>query len=120
MLLLLLFLIPVLGMVAFAIDAGMMVLLRTEVRNAVDSGSLAAALVLQSDPDAVTQAEDAARDYIQQNRGRPSFRRHRVGANPPNRTPDGCLQEGGRGDQTSSTSPIGEANHEKPSQKILD
>jgi Flp pilus assembly protein TadG len=68
MLLLLLFLIPVLGMVAFAIDAGMMVLLRAEVQNAVDSGALAAALTLQSDPDAIAEAEDAARDFIQRNR----------------------------------------------------
>jgi Flp pilus assembly protein TadG len=68
MLLLLLFLIPVLGMVAFAIDAGMMALLRAEVQNAVDSGALAAALTLQADPEALVEAEDAARDFIQENR----------------------------------------------------
>ena len=68
MLLLLLLLVPILGMVAFAIDAGMMVLLRAEVQNAVDSGALAAALTLQSDPDAIAKAEKAAREFIQRNR----------------------------------------------------
>jgi Flp pilus assembly protein TadG len=68
MLLLLLPLIPVLGMVAFAIDIGMMVLLRAEVQNAVDAGAIAAALVLQADPTALDEAEGAARDYVRQNR----------------------------------------------------
>ena len=57
MLLLLLLLIPVLGMVAFAIDAGMMVVLRAEVQNAVDAGALAAALTLQDDPGALDEAD---------------------------------------------------------------
>jgi hypothetical protein len=46
----------------------MMILLRAEVQNAVDSGALAAGLVLQADPDAISEAETAARTYIQQNR----------------------------------------------------
>jgi Flp pilus assembly protein TadG len=68
MLLLLLLLIPVLGMVAFAIDIGLMVLLRSEVQNAVDAGAIAAALVLQADPDALDEAEEAAREFVQANR----------------------------------------------------
>lgn len=58
----------ILGMVAFAIEIGRMSLLRSEVQNAVDSGALAASLVLQVDSQDLVGAADAAEEFIQRNR----------------------------------------------------
>lgn len=63
-----LFLIPVLAMVAFSVDLGLMVLLRAEVQSAVDAGALAAAIELQNDPDAVEKAGETAKEFVQLNR----------------------------------------------------
>ena len=68
MILMLLMLVIVIGMVAFSVDLGLMVLLRSEIQNAVDAGSLAAALKLQANPKGIQAAEDAARQYVQLNR----------------------------------------------------
>jgi len=54
--------------VAFSVDAGLMLLTRAEIQNAVDSGALAAALELQQDPDGIPAADDSARKFIQVNR----------------------------------------------------
>ena len=67
MILMLLLLVVVIGMVAFAVDAGLMVVLRAEVQNAVDSGALAAGLKLQDNPDEVNEAVDYAKEYVQRN-----------------------------------------------------
>ena len=68
MILMLIFLVAVIGMVAFSVDIGLSVLLRAEVQNAVDSGALAACLKLKQDPDKISEAEDAARQFVQLNR----------------------------------------------------
>lgn len=68
MILMLVLLVIVIGMVAFAVDAGLMVLLRAQIQNAVDAGALAAALQLRNDSDDIGAAEDAARAYVQLNR----------------------------------------------------
>ncbi len=68
MLLMLFLLTIVIGMVAMSVDAGLMVLLRAEIQNAVDSGALAAALRLQGDPGNIDEAERIARYYVQRNR----------------------------------------------------
>ena len=68
MILMLVLLIIVVGMVAFAVDVGLMVLLRAELQNAVDAGALAGSLELQEDPNDVPAAEDAAREFVQLNR----------------------------------------------------
>jgi Flp pilus assembly protein TadG len=68
MILMLALLIAILGMVAFAVDAGLMVLSHAEAQNAVDSAALAAALELQEDPQNVSAAESAARNFVQLNR----------------------------------------------------
>jgi Flp pilus assembly protein TadG len=65
--LLLLFLIPVLTMVAFAVDAGRIVLLRSEIQNAVDAGALAAQLQLQLDSRDVEAAERMAQEFVRIN-----------------------------------------------------
>src|SRR4030067_1657681 len=69
MILMLFLLVVVISMVALAVDVGLMVLLRAQVQNAVDSGALAAALKLQGDPQEIQAAEDAARQFVQLNRG---------------------------------------------------
>ena len=68
MILMLFLLVVVIAMVALAVDVGLMVLLRAQVQNAVDSGALAAALKLQGDPQEIQAAEDAARQFVQLNR----------------------------------------------------
>ena len=68
MILMLILLVLVIGMVAFAVDAGLMVLLRAEIQNAVDAGALAAALELQQDDRDIQAAEDAARRFVRLNR----------------------------------------------------
>lgn len=68
MILMLLLLTIIIGMVAMSVDAGLMVLLRAEIQNAVDAGALAAALRLQGDPENIDAAESAARNYVQHNR----------------------------------------------------
>jgi len=68
MILMLLLLTIVIAMVAFSVDAGLMVLLRAEIQNAVDAGAVAAALRLQGDPTNIDEAEIAAREYVQHNR----------------------------------------------------
>jgi Flp pilus assembly protein TadG len=56
------------GMVAFAVDFGLMTLLRAQIQNAVDAGTLAASLKLKEDPKAIAEAEAAAREFVQLNR----------------------------------------------------
>lgn len=56
------------GMVAFAVDFGLMTLQRAQIQNAVDAGTLAASLQLRVDPTAITDAEAVAREYVQYNR----------------------------------------------------
>lgn len=68
MVLMLVFLIIVIGMVAFAVDAGLTVLLGAEVQNAVDAGALAAGLRLQANARNIQGAENAAREYVRRNR----------------------------------------------------
>ncbi|MFH1266133.1 MAG: VWA domain-containing protein [Planctomycetota bacterium] len=68
MILMLFLLTIVIAMVAFAVDVGLMVLLRAEIQNAVDSAALAAALRLRANPAGIQAAEDAARQYVQLNR----------------------------------------------------
>jgi hypothetical protein len=63
-----LLLVVLVGMVAFATDTGRMYLLRAQVQNAVDSGALAANLVLKDDHEAIDNAAAAARFYVQANR----------------------------------------------------
>ncbi len=58
----------IVGMVAFAIEVGRMCILRSEVQNAVDAGALAASLQLSQDPDGLEAAKAAAQAYVQQNR----------------------------------------------------
>jgi len=67
MVLMLLLLIVVLAMVAFSVDLGLMVLLRAQIQNAVDSGALAATLKLQDDPGELDKAEATAREYVRLN-----------------------------------------------------
>ena len=57
----------VLAMVAFAIDVGRLMLLRSQIQNAVDAGALAASLKLKQDPNAVNDAEALARTYVRLN-----------------------------------------------------
>lgn len=68
MVLMLVLLTIVIGMVAMSVDAGLMVLLRAEIQNAVDAGAVAAALRLQGDPENIDEAESMARNYVQRNR----------------------------------------------------
>jgi Flp pilus assembly protein TadG len=68
MILMLVLLTIVIGMVAMSVDAGLMVLLRAEIQNAVDAGAVAAALRLQGDPENIDEAESMARNYVQRNR----------------------------------------------------
>lgn len=68
MVLMLVLLVVVIGMVAFAVDTGLMVLLRSEIQNAVDAGGLAAALELQQDNEDIEAAEATARRYVRLNR----------------------------------------------------
>lgn len=68
MVLMLFLLVIVIGMVAFAVDAGLMVLLRAQIQNAVDAGALAAALQLRDNNQDIQTAEEAARAYVQLNR----------------------------------------------------
>jgi len=56
------------GTVAFAVDFGLMTLQRAQIQNAVDAGTLAASLKLRTDPDAIVDAEAAARQFVQLNR----------------------------------------------------
>jgi len=67
MMLMLALLIVVVGMVAFTVDVGLMVLLQAEVQNAVDAGAVAAALELQRRPYDFDAARNAARDFVQLN-----------------------------------------------------
>jgi len=67
MLLMLLLLVIVIGTVAFAVDAGLVVLLRAEMQNAVDAGALAAALQLQDDPNDFPKARRKAKEFVQLN-----------------------------------------------------
>jgi Flp pilus assembly protein TadG len=68
MILMLVLLTIVIGMVAMSVDAGLMVLLRAEIQNAVDAGAVAAALRLQGDSANIDEAEGMARDYVRRNR----------------------------------------------------
>ncbi|NQT16922.1 MAG: VWA domain-containing protein [Planctomycetes bacterium] len=68
MVLMVFFLVIVIGMVAFAVDAGLTVLLGAEIQNAVDSGALAAGLRLQDNANDIEAAEDAARRFVRLNR----------------------------------------------------
>ena len=68
MLLMVLLLIVLGAMVAFAVDVGLMAVLYAEVQDAVDSGGLAAALTLQQDSEDIQGAEEAAKRFIQLNR----------------------------------------------------
>lgn len=68
MVMMLVLLVVVIGMVAMALDVGLMVQLRSEIQNAVDSGALAAALQLQQDRKDIEAAEAAARSYVRLNR----------------------------------------------------
>ena len=68
MVLMLVLLMIVIGMVAFAVDVGLMVLLRAEIQNAVDSGALAAGLKLHEDRQDIQAAEDVARKFVRLNR----------------------------------------------------
>ncbi len=56
------------GMVAFAVDFGLMTLQRAQIQNAVDAGTLAASLKLRVDPSAIADAEAAAKQFVQLNR----------------------------------------------------
>lgn len=67
MVLVLLLLIPLLAMVAFSVDVGRIVLLRSEIQNAVDAGTLAAQLKLQLDSQDVEGAEEEAREFVRLN-----------------------------------------------------
>ena len=67
MILMLFLLVIVIGTVAFAVDAGLVVLLRAEIQNAVDSGALAAALQLQDDQKDMEAARAEAQKFIQLN-----------------------------------------------------
>ena len=67
MILMLFLLVIVIGTVAFAVDAGLVVLLRAEIQNAVDSGALAAALQLQDDQKDMQAARAEAQKFIQLN-----------------------------------------------------
>jgi len=58
----------IVGIVAFVVDIGMMTLLRAEIQNAVDAGTLAATLQFQNDPDDADAAGKAALEFIQRNR----------------------------------------------------
>lgn len=58
----------IVGMVAFAVDVGLMSLLRSQVQNAVDSATLAASLKLREDPEAIAEAQEIARQFVQLNR----------------------------------------------------
>jgi hypothetical protein len=58
----------IIGMVAFATEVGRMFLLRGEVQNAVDAGAIAAALQLREGANATAQAAAIAKDFVQRNR----------------------------------------------------
>jgi len=58
----------IVGMVAFAVDVGLMTLLRSQIQNAVDAGTLAASLSLRQDPSAIEDARAAAEEFVQLNR----------------------------------------------------
>ena len=58
----------IIGMVAFAVDVGLMSLLRSQIQNAVDSATLAASLKLRKDPTAIEEAQAVARQFVQLNR----------------------------------------------------
>jgi Flp pilus assembly protein TadG len=58
----------IIGMVAFAVDLGLMVVLRSQIQNAVDAGALAASLTLRADANAIDDAVAAAEQYVQLNR----------------------------------------------------
>jgi Mg-chelatase subunit ChlD len=62
------FLTVIVGVAAFAVDLGMVTLLRSQIQNAVDAAALAAVLQLNQDPSAIEQAENLAREYVQRNR----------------------------------------------------
>ena len=68
MMLILLMLPVIIGMVAFSIDIGLITLLRAQIQNSVDSGALAASLMLQEDADALEEAAAEAERFIQLNR----------------------------------------------------
>jgi hypothetical protein len=58
----------IVGMVAFAVDVGLMTLLRSQIQNAVDAGTLAASLSLRQDPSSIEDARAAAEEFVQLNR----------------------------------------------------
>ena len=63
-----LFMVIIVGMVAFAVDVGRMYLVRAELQAAVDAGTLAASLKLREDPNDINGAMAAARQYVQENK----------------------------------------------------
>jgi Ca-activated chloride channel homolog len=61
-------LLPVLlAMVAFAVDVGRVTMLRSELQNVVDSGTLAAQIQLRTKPNAVGKAKKVAIEYVRRN-----------------------------------------------------
>ena len=58
----------IIGIVAFAVNIGMMALLRAEIQNAVDAGTLAAVLQFQDEPADADAAGEAALEFVQRNR----------------------------------------------------
>ena len=64
----LLFMVILVGMVAFAVDVGRMYVVRSQLQSAVDSGALAANMTLKEDALAIEEAVAAAHKFIQLNR----------------------------------------------------
>lgn len=63
-----LLLVVILGVAAFAVDFGRMQLVRSQLQTAVDAGALAGSLQLKQDPTDIDAAEAAARDFVARNR----------------------------------------------------
>ena len=67
-LMMVLLLVILLGMVAFAVDVGRLYLVRSQLQSAVDAGALAAGLQLAEDPDNIDAAVEAGKKFVQLNR----------------------------------------------------
>ncbi len=63
-----LFMTALMAFVAYTIDVGQMTMLRAEIQNGVDAGTLAAQLQLQMDPNNPEKAEAVAKEFVNRNR----------------------------------------------------